>query len=142
MRSRLAAVLLALGSASCVIPVDTKGADSIPGEVAVSGLRDLLPKAAYIACTDPRASFLQSEIKGWTVDDKGIEFQTRREEPFRLLWSGSRGAELAKVPLSYEVRVFMSTAKNPRKDLFRFSWKEEEPARRAVELFEALRGDR
>ena len=142
MRFRWTALLVALASGSCVIPVDTKGAEAIPTEVAVAGLQELLPKAAYVSCTDPRVSFQQSEVLAWTVDQNGVEFRTRREEPFRLLWSGSRGAELARVPLSYEVRVFMATPTNPRQSLFHFNWKEEAPARRAVELFEALRGDR
>ena len=142
MRWGWTAVLIALGSGSCVIPVDTQGAEAIPSEIALASLQELLPKAAYVSCIEPRASFLQSELLGWTVDEKGVEFRTRREEPFRLLWSASRGAELARVPLSYEVRVFMATPTDPRKALFHFNWREEAPARRAVELFEALRGDR
>jgi len=142
MRGRWAALLVVLGSGSCMIPVDTQRAESIPAEVAVTALQELLPKAAYVGCNDPRASFNQSEVRGWTVDEKGLEFRTNREKPFRFLWSDSRGAELARVPLAYEVRVFMVTPTNPRKSLYRFSWKDEAPARRAVELFEALRGDR
>ena len=142
MTWRWTALLVALSAGSCVIPVDSKGAEAIPTEMAVATLRDLLPTAIYVGCTDPRASFLQADVKDWSVDEKGVEFRTPREEPFRFLWSGSRGAELTRGPLSYEVRVFMVTPDNPRKVLFRFSWKEEAPARRAVELFEALRGDR
>ncbi|HVR83989.1 MAG TPA: hypothetical protein VMU54_06725 [Planctomycetota bacterium] len=142
MKWRWTAILVALASESCVIPVDMQGAEAIPTEVALSGLQDLLPRAAYVSCTEPRASFLQSDVLAWTVDEKGLEFRTRREEPFRLLWSASRGAELARVPLSYEVRVFMATPTNPRVTLFHFNWRDEAPARRAAELFEALRGDR
>jgi len=49
---------------------------------------------------------------------------------------------LTGLPLSVELRVFVATPKDPRKDLFRFSWREEEPARRCLEYFEALREDR
>ena len=142
MRWRWTAVLVALASGSCVIPVDTQGAEAIPTEVAVASLRELLPNAAYVSCTEPRESFLQSDVLAWTVNNEGVEFRTRREKSFRLLWSMSRGAELARVPLSYEVRVFMATPSDPRKSLFHFNWRDEASARRAVELFEALRGDR
>jgi hypothetical protein len=136
------ALPVALAAGSCLIPIDTRGSAAIPTEVAVARLRELLPTAVYVGCTEPRVSFMKDDIQGWTVNEKGVEIRTRREEPFRLLWSDLRGAELMNVPLSYEVRVTMATPANPRKSLYRFSWKEEEPARRAVELLEALRGDR
>jgi hypothetical protein len=142
MIRRWMAIPVALAAASCSIPVDTRGSASIPTEVAVARLRDLLPTADYVGRTEPRVWFMKDDIQGWTVDEKGVEIRIPRDEPFRLLWSDYRGAELMKVPLSYEVRVIMATPANPRKNLYRFSWKEEEPARRAVELFEALRSDR
>ena len=142
MNGKRAILFLVLGAVtSCrnIIPLDTQGADAIPTEMAVAKLKELLPQAAYLSCTDPKASFMQSEIKGWTIDEKGIEFQTRNPEPFRLAYSEIQGADLGKVLVSYEVRVYTATAQNPRKDLFHFNWRQEEPARRAVELFEALR---
>jgi hypothetical protein len=134
--------LAALSSCREAIPVDTQGAESIPAELAVAKLGELLPKAAYLSCTDPRVSFMQAEIRAWSLDEKGLEFRGPGKEPFRLAYSAIRGAELAKVLLSFEVRVYVVTPKDPRKDLFHFNWREEEAARRATELFEALRGDR
>jgi hypothetical protein len=142
MTWRWMALPAALAVASCAIPIDTRGSAAIPTEVAVARLRDLLPTAVYVGCTEPRVLFGKDDLLGLTVNEKGVEIRIPREEPFRLLWSDLRGAELLKFPLSYEVRVTMATPANPRKYLYRFSWKEEEPARRAVELLEALRGDR
>ena len=134
--------LATLGSCREAIPVDTRIAEAIPAELAVVRLKELLEKAAYLSCTEPKASFMQSEIREWTVDQKGVEFRGPGKEPYRLPYSSLRGAELTKVLLSFEVRVYVDTPANPRKDLFRFNWRQEEPARRAVELFESLREDR
>lgn len=142
MRWRGLAVWTVLAGASCTIPVDTRGSAAIPTEIAVAQLRDLLPTAVYVGCTDPKVWYGKGAIQGWTLDLKGMEIRTSREEPFRLLWSDLRGLELVHVPLSYEVRVTMATPANPRKSLYRFNWDEEAPARRAVELLEALRSDR
>jgi hypothetical protein len=134
--------LAALSSCRAEIPIDTQGAEAIPTELALAKLRELLPKAAYLSCTDPRVSLMQSEIRAWALDEEGLEFRGPGKEPFRLAYSAIRGAELAKVLLSFEVRVYVATPTDPRKDLFRFNWREEDPARRATELIEALRGDR
>jgi hypothetical protein len=143
--SRAAALLLALAAlVGCRQPVvvDTKAAQAIPAEIAVEGLRDLLPKAAFLGCGEPTISFMQDEIKGWTIDDKGVEFRPRRKEAYRMNYSSMKGIELSKVILSYEVRIFVGTPPNIQHDFFRFNWKEEQPSRRALEYFEALREDR
>lgn len=142
MKRRSLGILFALALASCTIPLDRDAAKSIPTELAVSKLREILPKAMYVGCLDPMVSVNQSDIKAWSVTDEGLEIRSSRKEPFRLLWSASRGAELAKIPLRYEVRVYVAVQGNPRKDLYHFYWKDEAEARRAAELFESLRGDR
>ena len=142
MKRLFLGVPIALALASCAIPLDRDAAKSIPTELAVSKLRESLPKAMYVSCSDPWVSINQSDIKAWSVTDEALEFRSSRKEPFRLLWSASRGAELSKIPLQYEVRVYVAVQGNPRKDLYRFYWKDEAEARRAAELFESLRGDR
>jgi len=135
-------VLVALALGSCAIPVDREAAESIPTDLAVSKLAELLPKAAYVKSLDPWVSVDQSDIKAWSVTKDGFEFRSSRKEPFRLLWSFSRGTEVSKVPLRYEVRLYAMVPGNARKAVYHFYWKDEAEARRAAELFEALRGDR
>ena len=145
MTTRAIALFLVLaGLTACREPiaVDTRAAEGIPSKIAIEGLRDLLPKAVYLSCGEPRVEISRSEITSWTVDEKGVELRTRTGVSHRLAFSSVRGTDLAKLPLSVELRIFVATAKVPRKDLFRFSWREEEPARRCLEYFEALREDR
>jgi len=145
MTARAAALLLLLAaSSSCrqEIAVDTRAAEGIPAKIAITGLRELLPKAVYLSCGDPRVEISQSEITSWTVDEKCVELRTKVQANYRMAFSTMRGADLAKLPLSYQVRVFVETPKDPRKDFLHVHWRDEESARRALELFEALREDR
>ena len=64
MNWRWSALLVALTAGSCTIPVDFKGAQSIPTEIAVSKLQELLPKAFYVSCLDPNVSIDQYDIRG------------------------------------------------------------------------------
>ena len=138
---RWAAVLVALAAGSCTVPIDPQAA-SIPADLALTKLKELLPKASYVSFLEPRVAVDQTEIRGWKVDSTGLEFQTSRKGPFRLAWTDCRGSELVKVPLRYELRVFASVQSNKRKDVLRINYRDENDARRAAELFEALRGDR
>ncbi|RPH46228.1 MAG: hypothetical protein EHM91_07205 [Planctomycetota bacterium] len=135
-------ILAGLSACREPIAVDTRAAEGIPSKIAIEGLRELLPKVVYLSCGDPRVEISRSEVTSWAVDEKGVELRTRAGLSHRLAFSSVRGADLAKLPLSVELRVFVATPKDPRKDLFRFSWREEEPARRCLEYFEALREDR
>ena len=137
---RFAAVLLALSS--CAIPLDPDASKSIPTELAVAKLREMLPKASYVSCLDPRVSIDQTDIEAWTVTGDALEFRSGGRDPFRIHWAACRGVELVKVPLRYELRLYMVVPGNPRKDLYHFYWKDETDARRAAELFDSLRGDR
>ena len=51
-----------------------------------------------------------------------------------MLYASVKGTELARVPLSYEVRLFVGAAPEPQKDFFRFNWREEPTARRAMSV--------
>jgi hypothetical protein len=137
-------LLLLAGLSSCrqEIAVDTRAAEGIPSKIAIAGLRDLLPKAVYLSCGDPRVDISQSDVTSWTVDEKGVELRTKAQAACRLAFSTMRGTDLAKLPLSYQLRVFVQTSKEPKKDFLHLHWRDEEPARRALELFEALREDR
>jgi len=140
---RWAVVLLLPALSSCAIAIDTSAAASIPAEIAVAQLRGLLPTVAYFSCLTPQVTVDQIDIEGWTVDEKGLEIRTKEREPFKISWSESRGAEAVKIPLlRYEVRLFVADGDKPRKEHFHFNWKDEEPARKAAELLEALRGDK
>ena len=138
MTGRWAAVLLvALGSASCAISVDTSSAAAIPTGVAVPRLYELLPKSTYIV-TETKISADQRGIEAWVVTEQGLEIRIKDREPFRLAWSDTRGAALSKQLGRYELRVY---GHSPRREVLRINWGREDDARRAVELFEALRGD-
>jgi hypothetical protein len=142
---RVAALLLALAAvASCRTPVvvDTRAAQTIPAELAVEGLRDLLPKAVFLGRGEPAISFQQDEIKAWSIDDKGVEFRPKGRDPYRMRYSAVKGTELHKVLLSFEVRVYVGTPPNIQREFFRFNWRDEQTSRRALEYFEALREDR
>jgi hypothetical protein len=134
------AILVALASGSCTISIDPRAA-SIPTEVAVSNLKELLPKSSSVSFVEPELVVNQSEIRGWKVDHTGLEFQPGRMEPFRLAWSDSRGVELVKFPLRFELRIFVAVP-GRRKDHLHITWKDGRDARHAAELFESLRGDR
>ena len=127
-------VLAALTGCREPIVVDTKTAAAIPAEIAISGLRELLPKAAYAGRGMPARSFAQNEIKGWSVDEKGVEFRTKTNDPHAFPYASIKGSELVKVPLSYEVKLSLGG-----QDYFRFTWKDEDSGRRAAEFFESLR---
>ena len=135
-------VLAGLGSCREPIAVDTRAAEGIPSKIAIEGLRELLPKVVYLSCGEPRVEISRSQVAYWTVDGKGMELRTKAGVSHRLAFSSIRGTDLTELPLSFELRVFAATPKDPRKDLFRFSWRDVEPARRALEYFEALREDR
>ena len=134
------AVLIAVAAGSCTIPIDPR-ARSIPTEVAVTKLQELLPRADYVSFLEPRVGVLQSDLRNWKVDSTGMQFESVRNGSFRLAWSDNRGVELVKVPLRYELRLFATAAGSRRKEVLHINFTAEDDARRTAELFEALRGD-
>jgi hypothetical protein len=135
-------VLAGLGACRSPIAVDTRAAEGIPSKIAIDGLRELLPKASYLSCGEPRVELSRSQITSWMVDERGLALRTSAGVSHRLAFASVRGTELTELPLSFELRVFVETPKDPRKDLFRINWRDEAPARRCLEYLEALREDR
>jgi hypothetical protein len=142
MNLRIFAVLVALTAGSCTIPLDPQSAGTIPTEIALAKLQELLPKASYVSCMEPRVTVDQADIQAWTVNPERLEFRSGVRVPFKLWWSQIRGVELVQVLARYEVRIFAAVPGSAKKDLYHFNWNDEDEARRAAELFESLRGDR
>lgn len=140
MRLRWAPVLLLL-AASCrqQLQVDTTEAELIPRDVAVDTLKELLATADGAERSLPRGSLLQCEIQDWVIDDEGVEARADGKAPIRVDFKDVTEARLDKVALHYQVRLFTPAQPNPDKDYVRFHWTSEAPARRALELIDALR---
>lgn len=134
----MAALLLAV-SCRLPIPVDTSQAKFIPREVALDELKGLLPTAERVGCSLPRGSFARTDVREWKIEDGGVEFKVEGREPFRFTFAEISSTRLDQLQLLYQVRVFAPAQPNVRKELFHFDWKEETPARRAIELLDALR---
>lgn len=138
-------VAVLLAAAGCrkreLVRVDTSEARDIPREVAVDKLRELLPTAEQVICTLPSERLRQSEIKEWTISGTSVQMRVARGEPFVLPYGEITDLRLEKVSDGryWVVKVFTAIQKNPGKDHYQFVWKNEESARRALELFEALR---
>jgi hypothetical protein len=137
--TRLAPLLLLL-AASCrqQLLVDTREAELIPRDVALDGLKDLLATADAAERTRPRERLLQHEIREWVIDDAGIEARAEGREPIRVDFKAVTATRLDKVAMYYQVRVYTPAQPDPKKDYARFNWTSEAPARRALELFDAL----
>lgn len=137
-----AVLLAALGCRKReLVRVDTSEAADIPREVAVDKLRELLPTADQVVCTLPSERLRQSEIKEWTISGTSVQMRVARGEPFVLPYGEITELRLEKVGDGryWVVKVFTGIQKSPGKEHYQFVWRNEESARRAVELFEALR---
>lgn len=140
MTARAHPVVLLLLAASCRhIPVDTSAARLIPRDLAVEELRSVLAQATYTACAEPRASMERREIREWAVDADGLEARREGKPPLRAAFQGVTGARLEQYGVLYRVMLFTAAHPGPRGDFMRIHWSKEEPARRALELIEALR---
>jgi hypothetical protein len=149
MRSRalwlLAAAALAAGCRKREqVQVDTTDAKDIPREIAVSNLRETLPKAEQIRCTQPGDSLKQSEIREWVISGESVVMRRAKGGPLILRYSEVTRAELEKVSDGkyFNVKVYTTQQPNPEKEHFQFTWRSEDTARRAHELIEALRQKR
>ena len=144
MRLRPTLVLAVLAASACrqPVPVDTSGAQYIPAPVAVENLWDLLPKAQVVGCTVPKAIFEQEEIKEWKIDAGGLEFRVERRAPFHLAFPEIISTRVDRILGGFQLRVFTAAQTDARKEHFYFIFREEAPARRAIELIEALRSKR
>ncbi|HXF83508.1 MAG TPA: hypothetical protein VNN19_12230 [bacterium] len=134
-----------LAAAGCrkreLVRVDTTEAKDIPREIAVDKLREVLPTAEQVICTLPSERLRPSEIKEWTISSASVQMRVSRGEPFVLPYGDITELRLEKVSDGryWVVKVFTSIQTNPGKEHYQFVWKNEESARRALELFEALR---
>ncbi len=135
--------LLALASCRETIKVDTTSAESIPSEVAVAKLRELLPQVDFVTCRAPKATIEHEELKDWKIDAKGVGFRFVGKDAYRFQYSEIVSTQLDKVAggnqTVFQVRLFMKGPDPEPKDLFRFNWADQDRARKVLELFESLR---
>lgn len=117
MKRALALALLGVLGCRQQLLVDTRESAYIPRDVALDGLKELL------ATSDGAPPI--------GVDDDGLRLPERR-----IAFKDIRATRLDKVALYYQVRL--STSERP--DVLRLNWPDEAPARRALELLDALRG--
>ncbi|HYF01450.1 MAG TPA: hypothetical protein VEJ18_21185 [Planctomycetota bacterium] len=139
MRSLLLFLLLAAVSCRQPIAVDTSAAKLIPRDLAVEQLRDALAKADYAACTSPKTTLDRKEIREWAVDGDGLEARAEGKPPIRVAWKDVTATRLEKVALLYQMRIFTASRPGPQEDYVHVNWPKEAPARRALELVDALR---
>ena len=140
MKPRWAPLLLLL-LAACrqAVPVDTSGSRFIPRDLAVEELKRLLAKADYVACVEPRVTMTWREIREWAVDGDRLEARADGKAPVQVVFKDVTSARLDKYGVLYQVRLFTTAHPGPRSDYARIHWPTAEPARRAVELLDALR---
>jgi hypothetical protein len=138
-----AVALLALSSCRQTMKVNSEGAEAIPSEVAVSKLQEVLPTVDVVRCLSPRAAIEHEELEGWLIDATGVEFHGKATDPYSFQYSDIRSTEFARIVSGnlpvFQIALFISERGSEPKDLFRFTWADETRARRALELFEALR---
>lgn len=137
LRWALLAVVLAT---SCRKPlvVDTSSAALIPRDVAIERLKEALAKAETAELSQPRHWLGQAEIKEWAVDDKGLEARAAGRASVGVAFRDVTATRLDRVALYYQVRIFTAAQPGPKKDYVHFNFQAEEPARRALELLDAL----
>jgi hypothetical protein len=135
--------LLAAAAPACksrkAVTVDTSEAGDIPREVALQKLRELLPTAEYVYCTLPKHTLKASEIRSWSIRNDAIDIDFGKGKLLQLQY-----AELTSVTLElsgkyYTARVFTTIQPDKEKDQFGFQWRQEDPAKRAVELLSSLK---
>lgn len=141
MRRAFAAWGLAAALAACQqnLPVDRSAAAMIPREVAVAKLRELLPTADIVSCSLPVVRAPGPQVKSWQVDAQGLVFEVEDLAPLRLVYAEVTEVRLDKYVQYYLARLYTPAQAEPEREHFYFAWRTEEPARRAAELFEALR---
>jgi hypothetical protein len=119
------------------VPVDTSEAGEIPREVALQKLRELLPTAEFLYCTAPKETVKGSDVRGLIVQSSMLEIDHGRGKRLTLTYVDISIVNLEQVGKYYTARVY--TAANPDRELFGFQWRQEDPAKRAVELLASLK---
>jgi hypothetical protein len=137
----MALLLLAALAPACKsrrpVPVDTSEAGDIPREVALQKLRELLPTAEYLYCTAPKETLKGSEVRGLSVLSAQLDIDHGRGKRLSLTYSDISIVNLEQVGKYYTARVY--TALHADRELFGFQWRQEDPAKRAVELLASLK---
>ncbi|HEX7901689.1 MAG TPA: hypothetical protein VF950_28275 [Planctomycetota bacterium] len=122
-------------------PVSKENAADIPREVALQKLKELLPTADSVSCTNPKDSYKASEIKDWGVRSEGLRIAPIKEKDpaFTVNFADISQVRLDKLGKYFQVRVFAPPQTDASKDLMAFTWRTEEAPLRVVELLESLR---
>ena len=121
------------------VAVDTTEAAEIPREVAIQKLGELLPTVEYTYCTLPKYSLKPSEIKGWRIRSDAVEIDLGKAKELVLSYADITQVRLELMGRYFTAKVFTSVQVDKEKAHFEFQWKQEEPAKRAVELFSSLK---
>ena len=124
---------------STPVVVDTTEAAEIPREVAIQKLGELLPTAEYTYCTLPKYSLKPSEIKGWHIRSDAVEIDLGKQKELVLSYGDITQVRLDLMGKFYTTKVYTSVQSDKDKAHFEFQWRQEEPAKRAVELFSSLK---
>jgi hypothetical protein len=137
----LALVLIAAVGPACKsrkqLPVPPE--EDIPREFALQKLRELLPTAEYIYCTNPKDSLKPHEIKAWNIRNEVIQIDLGKPKPLELYFADITQVRLELVGKYYTVRVHTTIQTEHDKDHFQFLWKQESPAKSVVELLQSLK---
>ena len=140
---RFAVALLLLASCRQTMKVNTESSEAIPSEVAVAKLQELLPTVDFVSCRSPKATIEHGELKDLKSDATGVGFRGLDNNQYRFKFADIRSMEFSRIPKPgrplFEVALFMMDGEPEPKDMFRFNWFDETRARKALELFEALR---
>ena len=136
-------ILVAATAPACksrkAVPVDTSEAGDIPREVALQKLRELLPTAEYVYCHAPKTSLKGTEIRTFSVRNDGIEIDYGKGKALQFSYAEITAVNLELVGKYYTARVFTSVQPEPTKEHFGFQWRQEDAAKRAVELLASLK---
>jgi hypothetical protein len=131
--------LSALSGCKKAIKVDTREAQDIPREVALSKLREVLPTAESVSCTQPKESYKRAEIRDWGVGAEMVVIQPASGMPLTFGYVDIASTRLEKSGKNFYVRVFTTLQKEKNREHFSFAWRSQESAQQVVELLEALR---
>ena len=134
----LALPLLVAAACRQPLPVDTSASRFIPRDVAIDRLKELLASADSIERTVPRAWFKGDEVTEWIVNDERLEARGGTKPAVGVAFKDVTATRLERVNLFYQLRIFTPAQTNPKKDFLHVNWTQEEPARRALELVDAL----
>lgn len=119
------------------VPVDTSEAGEIPREVALQKLRELLPTAEYVYCTAPKETIKGTDIRMFNVQNSLLELDYGKGKKLSLSYSDIQAVDLEQIGKYFTARVM--AASQPERELFGFQWRQEDPARRTVELLASLK---